>query len=128
MGSNELPFVHSCPNCSGLSKLISMIKHDQYLIPFCFTVGCSILLRWKRLLLQASEASLLRNGSFQQLSACKWRQLQEGLQPGKAQIRYAILDQKLGNQWNWNAVDVVHACASEWRTVSLIHLEVIDIL
>lgn len=34
------------------------------------------------------------NGSFQQLFACKWRQLQEGLQPGKAQIRYAILDQK----------------------------------
>mmetsp|Transcript_1528 Transcript_1528/g.3525 ORF Transcript_1528/g.3525 Transcript_1528/m.3525 type:complete len:500 (-) Transcript_1528:9-1508(-) len=34
------------------------------------------------------------NGPFQQLFACKWRQLQEGLQPGKAQIRYAILDQK----------------------------------
>ena len=84
----------------------------------------------KKLLLQASRVSLLRNGPFQQLSACTGRQLQEGLQPGKAQIRYAILDQKLGNQWNWNAANVssvVHACASEWRTVMLIHFEVIDI-
>ena len=82
----------------------------------------------KKLLLQASRVCLLRNGPFQQLSACKWRQLQEGLQPGKAQIRYAILDQKLGNQWNWNAANVVHACASEWRTVMLIHFEVIEII
>lgn len=57
-----------------------------------------VLAAWLRVV-QPNETSeyvlqLQVNGPFQQLSACKWRQLQEGLQPGKAQIRYAILDQK----------------------------------
>ena len=48
----------------------------------------------------SSHAACPRNGSFQQLSACKWRQLQDGLQPGKAQIRYAYLEQMLSPiQW-----------------------------
>jgi len=57
-----------------------------------------ILAAWMRVAQPNQSAEhvlqLQVNGSFQQLSTCKWRQLQEGTQAAKAQIRYAILERK----------------------------------
>ncbi|CAJ1454313.1 unnamed protein product [Effrenium voratum] len=59
----------------------------QHLLP-------DILAAWLRAASPTSVLQLQVNGSFQQLATCKWRHLQEGTTPPKAQIRYAVLDQK----------------------------------
>mmetsp|Transcript_33777 Transcript_33777/g.61237 ORF Transcript_33777/g.61237 Transcript_33777/m.61237 type:complete len:461 (+) Transcript_33777:43-1425(+) len=53
-----------------------------------------ILAAWDRVGEPDGVLQLQVNGTLDELGACKWRQIREGHQTGKAQIRYAFLQKK----------------------------------